>query len=190
MSVHQFVRRSANAMDKTESRRIVTVNIVCLLVRNTPLLKLRTHAQTRIHALSAADAFADPSEIGKGGKERRRSLHDGGGRTVFLSETTGKVPRALKNVRNISATNPQIPQTHRRLCVWAAAANEPMRDRRRGHTTARYVAVNNAMMVALPFTRARSKAVKPPCACATPSKHTIRINYERFCRCGIYITVI
>jgi hypothetical protein len=100
-----------------------------------------------MHAFSAADAFAEPSENGQERNERQRSLCDGGG-ALNLCETAGKNAVRSQNVQNVGATNPQILQTHRRLRVWAAAANEPMRGKRRGRTTARYDAVNNATMAA------------------------------------------
>ena len=110
---------------------------------NTPLLKLRIHAQTRIHAFSAADEE----------NERRRSLCDGGGAAVFWRNTGRKCRELSKcpKYRRHKSTNPaHVSQT----VFGAAAANEPMRGERRGRTTARYVAVNNATMAAWLFRRA------------------------------------
>jgi hypothetical protein len=63
--------------------------------QSASLLKLRTHAQTRIHAFSAADALFDNIQSEwKQGNERRRSLCDGGGRGCVFAKRL-KSDRAL-----------------------------------------------------------------------------------------------
>jgi hypothetical protein len=103
---------------------------VCILVQSTPLLKLRAHAQTRIHAFSASDAFAEPSKNGKWRtNERRRSLCDGGGAAVFLAKPPEKC-RALSKISEMSA-----PQIHKstnlanasQTVCFGGGGDEPMR---------------------------------------------------------------
>jgi hypothetical protein len=94
--------------------------------QSTPLLKLRTHAQTRIHTFSAGDAFAESSENGKGGNERRRSLCDGGGAAVFWRNSEKNAARSQKCLKYRCHESAHPANASQTVCL-GGGGDEPMR---------------------------------------------------------------
>ena len=77
------------------------------------------------------------------------------------------VPRALKLSECRRHKSPKGKSPNGSQTVLGGRSDEPMRAKRRGTHTARYVAVNMAMMASWPLRRARVKAVRPDCASST-----------------------